>query len=252
MTIDQSLPLTFEETLKYYLVPPRWYIRYRVWKEFKKGEKELALLPYLASPSKVSIDIGANRGVYTHCLGKTSSQVHAFEPNPKMYRTLQRTAPANAQTYQVALSNSAGEAIFRIPKGVKGLSNQRGTLRDETPNESNVEVRVETKRLDDYGFENVGFIKIDVEGFERQVIEGAMQTIRDSRPVILMEIEEMHSGEPLETSLERVTAMGYECVFLYQGQLHSLKSFDIGPHNRRVKQAGILDQYVFNFILLPG
>lgn len=129
MTIDQSLPLTFEETLKYYLVPPRWYIRYRVWKEFKKGEKELALLPYLASPSKVSIDIGANRGVYTHCLGKTSSKVHAFEPNPKMYRTLQRTAPANAQTYQVALSNSAGEAIFRIPKGVKGLSKQRGTLR---------------------------------------------------------------------------------------------------------------------------
>ena len=48
--------------------------------------------------------------------------------------------------------------------------------------------RAELRPLDSFGFQNVSLLKIDVEGFEDEVLAGAERLIRDNRPVILIEI----------------------------------------------------------------
>ena len=81
-------PLTFEEKFKKYIVPSKIYIKALVKKNLRKGEDELHLLPFLTNKNKDSIDIGANKGVFSYLLSKLSSRVHAFEPNPKMFELI--------------------------------------------------------------------------------------------------------------------------------------------------------------------
>jgi FkbM family methyltransferase len=247
-----DLAFSFKERVKHLLVPPRLYIRYIAYKEKMRGERELSLLPHLVERRKISIDIGANKGAYTYFLSKLSREVLAFEPNPRIFPILEKAVAANVTAYPVALSDRSGVATFRIPKGKKGLSNQRGTLSEILTDEPYSEIEVETRRLGDYGLSNIGFIKIDVEGFEQHVIEGAKDTIRENRPILLVEIEEMHTGQSLEDSLQKITALGYRCVFIFRGALHTLGRFDIQKHNRTTKKDGTkLEEYVFNYIFLP-
>lgn len=234
--------------LKHRLVPGRLYIRYRANAERRRGEQEIRLLPFLIDPAKNAIDAGANKGVYTHVMAERARHVHAFEPNPGMYRLLQQTAARNVTTYEVALANRSGTAELRIPIGSKGYSNQGASLSTVKTMRNFAAVKVETKRIDDYRFDAVGFIKIDVEGFEDEVIAGAVETLARCRPNLLVEIEEKHTKVPIERSLERVQALDYHGLFLLEGVLHDLGAFDPERHHR---QALGRPGYVFNFIFLP-
>jgi hypothetical protein len=100
--------------------------------------------------------------------------------------------------------------------------------------------------LDDLGLKDIGFIKIDVEGFESSVLAGALVTIARDRPSILIEIEEKHTKKPIEDSLQEVVALGYRGLFIRNGALHPLSAFDPVAHHRQ-PTAG----YVFNFLFLP-
>ena len=81
-------PLTLKEKLNKYIVPKNLYIKALVKVHLRKGEGELHLLPFLTNKHKDSIDIGANKGVFSYLLSKLSSSVHAFEPNPKMFELI--------------------------------------------------------------------------------------------------------------------------------------------------------------------
>jgi len=234
--------------LKHHLVPGRLYIRYRTNAERRRGEQEIRLLPFLIDPAKDAIDVGANKGVYTHAMAEVARHVHAFEPNPSMYRLLLRTAARNVTTYEVALANWSGTAELRIPIGSKGRSNQGASLSTVKPMRDFASVAVESRRIDDYGLDAIGFIKIDVEGFEDEVIAGAAETIARCRPNLLIEIEEKHTKVPIERSLERMLALDYTGVFLRDGVLHELSAFDSERHHRHAQRRG---DYVFNFIFLP-
>ena len=76
------------------------------------------------------------------------------------------------------------------------------------------------KKLDNIKFNNkIGFIKIDVEGHELEVIEGAKNTIVKNMPVLLIEIEKRHTKEPVENSINHIKKIGYECFFLMNKEL---------------------------------
>jgi hypothetical protein len=78
-------------------------------------------------------------------------------------------------------------------------------------------VAVQTAKIDDLGSADIGFIKIDVEGFESAVLRGARQTIARDRPTIFFEIEEQHTKRPIEQSLREVLALGYRGLFCSEG-----------------------------------
>ncbi|MBP7063044.1 FkbM family methyltransferase [Ferrovibrio sp.] len=241
-------PSTFEEKLKYSLIPGSLYIRYRVWKELRRGERELALVPFLVDPVRAALDVGANKGVWTWMLAQHCRQVFALEPNPKPFRVLQRCKPQNAEAWQVAASNATGTAELRIPLGRKGYSNQGGSLNAAKVGASYGSVSVPAKRLDDCGLPPVGFIKIDVEGFEAEVLAGAADLIRRDRPVLVIEMEEAHTRKPIETMVAEVEALGYAAYALRKGQLTHFARLDPETNHRAPPSRA---DYVFNFIFLP-
>jgi len=240
--------LTVEERLKL-LVPPRLYVRYKLAKEWVRGEAEIRILRLLVDRRRNAVDAGANKGTYTHAIARYARHVYAFEPNPKMFAILKRTAGRNVTPSPIALSDRSGEAELRIPRYGKGsFSNQGASLSTVKVNEDYASTTVRTSRLDDLGLSDIGFLKIDVEGFEREVLDGARQTIARDHPTLLIELEEKHTRVPIEQSLAAVAALGYRGLYLDPGSgtLQSLDRFDPELHHRTAK-AG----YVFNFVFLP-
>ncbi len=239
-------PLSFEEQLKKWLVPASLYIRYKTWKELRRGEKEIAMLPFLVRQNSIALDIGANKGVWSFQLSKLCPKVHAFEPNPKMYAVLAHCAPDNVETHPVALSNETGTSKMYIPKRSNGsYSNQGASLSTVIAEKDHQEINVETRKLDDYEFENIGFIKIDVEGFEMSVLEGAKETLARCHPILIIEMEELHTKRTLNDLVNEVESYGYEGFFLDGDVLTKFTPHYKGNH---VDNRG---DYLFNFIFLP-
>ena len=87
------------------------------------------------------------------------------------------------------------------------------------------EIFVKKKKLDEFKINNkIGFIKIDVEGHEIEVIDGAKKTILDNMPVLLVEIEERHSQISVEKSVEYIKKFGYQCFFVKDENLVSFNN----------------------------
>lgn len=234
-----ALTSTFEERLKHALVPGRCYIRYRALKESWRGEPEVRLLPSLIDRRRNAVDVGANKGTYSYFMARLARQVYAFEPNPKMFAVLRRTAGRNVTALPLALSDRSGTATLRVPYGRN--SNQGSSLAAAKPMAHFIPLEIESRRLDEVGLGDIGFIKIDVEGHEREVLEGALQTIARDRPTLLVEIEEAHTGVPLMQSIEWVSALGYDAYFARDGRLQPVAALDPAQHG-----------YIFNFIFLPS
>ncbi len=243
-------PYAFEEKLKYTLVPGSLYIRYRAWKEWFMGEPEVRLLRYLADPARNAVDVGANKGVYTYFLTRCCRHVYAFEPNPKIIRILKRgTARArNVTVSPVALSNRSGAGSLRVPRHRGGFSNQGASLSTLKVPDNYKAVRVEEACLDDLDIDDVGFLKIDVEGFEREVLEGARATIARDRPVLLVEIEERFLDQSIEEAVRWVECWGYRALVLIRGRLRGLSDFDGERDHRALWNKR---ECVNNFIFLP-
>jgi FkbM family methyltransferase len=240
--------LSAAERLKQALIPPRLYIDYLYRKAQFRGEAELRLLPRLADPRRVSLDIGANRGVYSYALLKCSAAVHAFEPNPKLFAMLSRWATGRVELHPFALGDRAGTMALNIPKSSRGrgFSNQGGTLLPVAREFASVPVEV--KRLDDLDLGDVGFIKLDVEGYEREVLAGGIKLLRRCRPVLLVELEEKHTGRPLPDMIAEICGYGYECSFVRDGALRPFAELDVERLHRRPATRA---DYVFNFIFRP-
>lgn len=248
MPADWTPPYSWEERLKYTLVPARLYMWRLIRKHLRKGEAELKFLPQIVPRDRIAIDIGANKGVYTHLLARLASGVEAFEPNPKIYRILTRTLPSNVVAHQVALSNTVGTAELIVPMYGGGFSNQTATLNPRKRNEGAGVVQVTQRTLDSYGFSNIGFIKIDVEGFEAAVLTGARETIVRERPVLQIELEEQHTGQPIEDSLAAVRNLEMDAFFLRDGVLRPIADFDPAQNRQAFKTR---QGYINNFIFKP-
>lgn len=237
-----------EERLKSWLLPPRLYIRLRLWRERRSGERELALLPWLVDPERLCLDVGANKGVYAEAMSRLCRQVHAFEPNPKAFAILRRCAAGNVICEPVALSDRDTEAELRIPRSRKGHSNQHGSLSATAVREEYDTIAVRTRRLDSLDLGPVGFIKIDVEGHESSVLRGARETLARNRPNLLIELEERHTERPLPELVAEVETYGYRALYLHDRQLRDFSAIDLEREHRHPRSPR---DYVFNFVFLP-
>jgi FkbM family methyltransferase len=241
-------PLSLEERLRRALVPMPLHVRFTAWRHMRRGERELRLLPLFVRPGSVAIDVGANAGVWSYWLSRIAGTVHAFEPNPKIYAILRAGALPRTQTYPVALSDTEGTAELLVPRAGKGYSNQGASLNPSRVQGEHGTVSVAQRRLDSYGFDDVSFMKIDVEGHEQAVIEGACATLARCKPTLIVEIEERHTQRPLHEQIAAVCAHGYAAFCLVRGVLTPFAALDVEAHQRRPATPG---DYVFNFIFLP-
>src|SRR3981189_234028 len=94
-----------------------WHFMHRP----KSAERELSYLRKVIPADAVTVDVGANCGLYTRQLARLSRQVHAFEPSRQMARLLRRTSATNVSIHEIALSDHDGDAELFIPQGDNGL-----------------------------------------------------------------------------------------------------------------------------------
>jgi len=208
------------------IVPPRLHSWWRAKRSLRRGEPELKILPFLVPRQRIALDVGANKGTYSYFLSKLCPQVFAYEPNPAMRTLLEGAMPENVTVLPFAVSNKPGRAELVIPRNKQGFCNNIGTLDSDRQFEGHVmRVSVETVRLDDQPLENVGFIKIDVEGHELEVLDGCEELIRRDKPVMLVEIIDWNGDRPWRESVARFTKLGYSALMMVEGQLTSVERF---------------------------
>jgi FkbM family methyltransferase len=200
-------------------------------------EREMELLDVLCDRDKTGIDVGAKVGMYTYRIRDRSRDVIAFEPIPLHYNMLKAVFEGKGGRIEpVALSDKSGTAKLRMPFG-KGNARQFGRSTIESSNslqheqiERVEELEVPTKKLDEYHFAGVGFIKIDVEGHELAVLEGAAETIDTQHPNLLVECNDEHHPSATTRLADWLGAHGYDAVFLANGEFLPIDRYDRDAH----------------------
>jgi FkbM family methyltransferase len=197
-------------------------------------EPEFALVPVLCDARTLAVDIGASTGIYTIQMLAHARACVAFEPRPRVAERLREkfcfAGPA-VRIESVALSDRSGEGVLRVPEGDGG----RSTIDADNPLTgvtSAEAVPVSMKRLDEVVAETVGFIKIDVEGHELSVLRGAERCLRQSRPALLMEIDDGLRPHTMRETSDYLAGLGYRGFFLWEGRVQDLDTFNPDTHQR--------------------
>jgi FkbM family methyltransferase len=170
----------------------------------------------LATPGKLCLDVGANVGVITQALEFSGFEVIGFEPQPKIFELLRLNT--RGTSYNVALGTNTG--MVKMPRVQYAARGNFGGLSIGTSSLSGtIDVAITT--LDSYNFENVGLIKIDVEGFEEQVLRGGTKTILASKPVLYIEDDRQEKRMGLRNYIRE---LGYS-IEMHQPPLYREKNF---------------------------
>lgn len=208
------------------------------------GEPELRLLPRLCRKDELSLDIGANYGVYTWHLARFSAGVVAFEPQPGPAEFVRRGMGGRVRLEQVALSDSDGEVTLRVPRD--RMQDGRATIEPGNALEEidAVETTVPRRRLDSFDFPRVGFAKVDVEGHELAALRGGRALLERDRPTLLVEAEDRHRSGAVESVAVFLANLGYRGAFLDAGALVPLARIGAGPVGAAAAAAGI-NNFVF-------
>jgi FkbM family methyltransferase len=149
-------------------------LRYGEYPHWRADEEAIARIPL--SSESIVIDVGANIGVTVRLFAARAGHVHAFEPAPRAIPLLTaNTADLdNVTIHHFALSDKDGPVYLDESKNL------------DFSRLSETGIPVLAKKIDSLGLAPA-FIKIDVEGFEHLVLEGARETISKHSPVIMFE-----------------------------------------------------------------
>ena len=136
------------------------------------------LWPYVSTQTlRTAIDIGGHEGKWTSRWHERVEKIETFEPNPDILPTLKKNTNTlkNCTIHEVALGDTTGNVSmqYETHTGTCHITDYNGSINLRT--------------LDSYNFQDVDIIKIDVEGFEVPVLQGAKQTILSQRPWIQIE-----------------------------------------------------------------
>lgn len=188
-------------------------------------ELELRLFEKLVAPESNVVEVGSHIGLHAIPLARMAArgQVFCFEPQRILHQILCANSALNNCTNLHAANRAVGNArgmveiaatdyatpwnygSFSVDRGFSTEGEFRGLQRAE---------RIEITRLDDEAaiaaLRSVRLLKIDVEGFELQVIEGARKLIDAHRPVLFVENNKQENGDAL---IAAIRALGYECYW---------------------------------------
>lgn len=204
----------------------------------------------MIKPNANCIDVGVHLGSMLSRMTQLAPRGRhiGFEPVPYKAKWLRRKFP-EVEVHEAALSTEPGEVRFFINTTRSGYS---GLGRHIEPGDQVQEIAVKKARLDDFiphGHE-IGFIKIDVEGHELNVMNGATRILTENRPVVLFESTysalEAAGVQPAQ-EFEFLTEHGY--------QIHTPKGLIEGKPPLTLEAFERAHQYpfaAFNFFALDA
>jgi FkbM family methyltransferase len=179
-----------------------------------------AVLAFLR-PGSVAIDVGANLGEWTVPFARSvgaAGRVIAIEPAPRIAASLEATLAANAlrqaEIIRCAIGDHNGQTEFAVPV-VTSVHTDTGRARIGPAGVGQEALRVPLRSLDsltaEHSLDRLDLIKIDVEGHERQVLDGAAAILDQYRPTLV--IETGHEAEGDRTAIQdRLRGLGYRML----------------------------------------
>lgn len=164
-----------------------WEIRlYNKVKEYFKGD--------------TCLDIGAHVGIWSRRLSEHFNTVHAFEPVPSHIECHKENCKdrSNVILHEIALSDNEESKEIYLPERNSGRSTLQGLKKFAK------KIPIQTGILDQFDFDSIGFIKMDVEGHEIHALKGAKNLLTKHSPNILIEIfpKNLKNEENPKTLLE--------------------------------------------------
>ncbi|MBM3675017.1 MAG: FkbM family methyltransferase [Actinobacteria bacterium] len=191
----------------------------------RRFEPELGRIVAAYPGGGTVLDVGAWYGPWTRWLAPKADRVIALEPNPDVAAVLERCVPANVVVRRAAASDHSGTAVLTLPEGGRGTEG-RASL--EGLDDSTRTVIVETVRLDDLDVDDVGMLKVDVEGHERVALAGGRALIEAHHPLLVVEIEERHGG--IAPTVDLLAELGYSGKVLVDDRWSALSDFDLAAY----------------------
>ena len=219
-----------------------WLSKLIYWGVFERDEQEF-VSSYLGK-GDIVIDVGAHYGLYTLLAAKavgSSGHVYAFEPTAKTHERLldhiKDNDTQNVTAYRMAISDCEGQTSINTMHDGKEACN---TLTAPGQGDSFTAEKVNTTTLDSFVNNNhlhgkVKLIKIDVEGWESQLLDGGKELLAsEDAPVLLIEFNEQMAkaaGSTCKVLYEKLEKFGYQ-MFIYESsgkkfiREHEWKNYD--------------------------
>jgi FkbM family methyltransferase len=184
---------------------------------------ETFVLTTVSDRARYVVDVGANIGYYSTILpmkNKSIKKLYAFEPMPEANHQLTANIKLNCledrvECFEIGISNQKGMTTFYLPEIFGTSATSSELLHPEVPNKK---LAVNTEKLDDLFSKKIiqgcDLLKIDVEGAEFFVIEGALKLIQTKKPIIFAELlrkwSKVHGYHPNQV-IEILGQLGYTC-----------------------------------------
>jgi FkbM family methyltransferase len=196
------------------------------------------------------LDIGAHQGVHTLLASKmvgAEGRVFSFEPSPRERRALRRNVTLNrcknVRIEGIALGGEETEAVlYVVHHRQTGCNSLRQPAVEEPVSQIKVRVRRLDRWLEEKGLRQVDFVKLDVEGGELGVLQGAEQLLRRvPRPLILAEVQDIRTapwGYPAKAIVQHLASRGFSWFSVMANG--SVRSMDAGA-----------ETYDGNFVACP-
>ena len=215
---QNSIRHTIRNTIKFELDISD-YLEHAIYFGFKdKAQDELFAL---CKSGAIIIDIGTNIGYVLLNFARIAGNrgvVFGFEPNPITYNKCMKNISlndfSNIKVFNMALGNESKEKILIVP-----YSRNMGGAYLTSTNSSDGGTKVAMNMLDSFVMENqiskIDLIKIDVEGFEFNVLNGAKESIKKYKPILFIEIDDnllQRQGITVKELIEFISTFGYFIV----------------------------------------
>ena len=213
------LELLSKEVLQRRVFNPYYYDLHV--KEFMLGQTK----DHIDSEGTV-LDIGAAVGQYSKFFAINSGHVYAYEAVRPVYEQLCKIKNdhLNFSAYNIAISDKVGKDKFYVD-GQRLSNSSFQNLVDGFP----IDVEVSTIDKQHENANNICFIKIDTEGTELDVLNGAKKTIDKHDPHLMIEIYPKFNKYPVDTTFKFCFDRGYTCFYNHRGQgLKPVKDIEHG------------------------
>jgi len=137
---------------------------------------------------RVAIDVGAHVGLWSMHLVRLFDFTHAFEPMKEHRECFERNVPLAGRVLLYPHALGAKSGWVGLGRRTPDSSGDTGVLNvpPAKAKEAGAEI-APLRTLDSYGIRRVDLLKVDCEGFEREVLHGAEETLRQSKPVVVVE-----------------------------------------------------------------
>ncbi len=182
-------------------------------------EDEIRFVRRWLRPGMQAVDVGSSYGVYTlamaHAVGG-GGRIWAFEPTPRSADYLQHSLELNACS-QVLMSRAAVSAQTGTVAFASGAHSELNAIGGASGGTLQIQAVTLDQMAAAHGWNDVDFVKLDVEGHEIEALRGGANFFDSSSPLVMLEVKSRERLKP--ETLEPLLAAGYEAYRLLPGPL---------------------------------